>query len=138
MSKIVVIPNDIKNIKSILNTDNYVLLGIEKYSVNTLNINLDYIKEIIQEKSNVFLSLNKNISDSELNEVENLLLEISKLNIKGLFYYDVAIVNIVNRLKLDINLIWSAEHLTTNYFTINYWYEHGVKSTFLSNEITKR
>lgn len=138
MSKIVVIPNDIKNIKSILNTDNYVLLGIEKYSVNTLNINLDYIKEIIQEKSNVFLSLNKNISDSELNEVENLLLEISKLNIKGLFYYDVAIVNIVNRLKLDINLIWSAEHLTTNYFTINYWYEHGVKSTFLSNEITKQ
>ena len=137
MSKIVVIPNSIDNINNIINNDNYILLGIDKYSVNTLNISYDEIKKIVSNNDNVFLSLNKNISNSELLEVEELLIDISKLNIKGLFYSDVAIVNIVNRLKLNINLIWSAEHLTTNYFTINYWYKHNVKSTFLSNEITK-
>ena len=137
MSKIVVIPNSLDNINNIINSDSYILLGIDKYSVNTLNISLSEIHNILNITNNVFLSLNKNISNSELLEVEKLLIEISKLDIKGLFYADVAIVNIVNRLKLNINLIWSAEHLTTNYFTINYWYKHNVKSTFLSNEITK-
>lgn len=137
MSNIVVIPNSIDNVNNIINSDCYILLGIDKYSVNTLNISFDEIKNILNITNNVFLSLNKNISNSELSDVEKLLIEISKLDIKGLFYADVAIVNIVNRLKLDINLIWSAEHLTTNYFTINYWYKHDVKSTFLSNEITK-
>ena len=137
MSKIVVIPNSLDNINNIINSDSYILLGIDKYSVNTLNISFNEIKNILNITNNVFLSLNKNISNSELLEVEKLLIEISKLDIKGLFYADVAIVNIVNRLKLNINLIWSAEHLTTNYFTINYWYKHNVKSTFLSNEITK-
>lgn len=137
MSKIVVIPNSLDNISNIINSDSYLLLGIDKYSVNTLNISFNEIKNILNITNNVFLSLNKNISNSELLEVEKLLIEISKLDIKGLFYADVAIVNIVNRLKLNINLIWSAEHLTTNYFTINYWYKHNVKSTFLSNEITK-
>ena len=137
MSKIVVIPNSLDNISNIINSDSYLLLGIDKYSVNTLNISFNEIKNILNITNNVFLSLNKNISNSELLEVEKLLIEISKLDIKGLFYADVAIVNIVNRLKLNINLIWSAEHLNTNYFTINYWYKHNVKSTFLSNEITK-
>lgn len=137
MSNIVVIPNSLDNINNIINSDSYILLGIDKYSVNTLNISFDEIKSILNITNNVFLSLNKNISNSELLEVEKLLIEINKLDIKGLFYADVAIVNIVNRLSLNINLIWSAEHLTTNYFTINYWYKHNVKSTFLSNEITK-
>lgn len=137
MSNIVVIPNSLDNINNIINSDSYILLGIDKYSVNTLNISFDEIKSILNITNNVFLSLNKNISNSELLEVEKLLIEINKLDIKGLFYADVAIVNIVNRLNLNINLIWSAEHLTTNYFTINYWYKHNVKSTFLSNEITK-
>lgn len=137
MSKIVVIPNDKDNIQKLLDKDILLLIGIEGYSVNTLNIKFDEIKKIVSKNNNIFLSLNKNIFNSELKDVESLLIEISKLNIKGLFYYDVAIINIVNRLNLKINLIWSAEHLTTNYFTINYWQENGINGVFLSNEITK-
>lgn len=137
MSEIVVITNSKENIQALIDKNILLLIGIEKYSVNTLNISFDEIKRIVSKSNSIFLSLNKNIFNSELNEVESLLIEISKLNIKGLFYYDVAILNIVNRLNLNINLIWSAEHLTTNYFTINYWQENGVNGVFLSNEITK-
>ena len=137
MSKIVVIPNSKNNIDKLLNKDICLLIGIEGYSVNTLNLLFDEIKDLTSKHDNIFLSLNKNIFERELDSVEKLLVEISKLNIKGLFYYDVAIINIVNRLNLNIDLIWSAEHLTTNYFTINYWYENGIKGTYLSNEITK-
>jgi len=137
MSKLVVIPNSKDNINNLLNKDIFLLIGIEGYSVNTLNISLEEIKELTSKCDNIFLSLNKNIFERELECVEKLLVDISKLNIKGLFYYDVCILNIVNRLNLDINLIWSSEHLTTNYFTINYWCNNGIKGTYLSSEITK-
>lgn len=136
MSKIVIIPNNKDNIYNLLNSDNYLLIGIEDYSVNTLNISFEEIIELTKKYNNIFLSMNKNIYNNELEYVEKVLIQIDKLNIKGLFYYDVGILNIVKRLNLNINLIWSCEHYTTNYFTINYWYNNGVKSTFLSNEIT--
>ena len=136
MSKIVVIPNTNASIKNILKKGCCILLGIEGYSVNTLNVSIEQIKILVHENNNIFLSLNKNISNDELPKIEKLLIELESLHIKGIFYYDVALVNICKRLNLQLNLIWSAEHLTTNYFTINYWYEHGIKSCFLSNEIT--
>ncbi len=136
MSKIIIIPNNKDCIESILNTDNYLLLGIEGYSINTFNLEYDEIVKYVDRSNNIFLSLNKNISNDKIDDLEELLISISKLNIKGLFYYDVAIVSIVNRLNLNINLVWSSEHYTTNYFTINYWNNYGVKSVFLSNEIT--
>lgn len=136
MSKIIIIPNNKDCIESILNTNNYLLLGIEGYSINTFNLEYDEIVKYVDRSNNIFLSLNKNISNDKLDDLEELLINISKLNIKGLFYYDVAIVSIVNRLNLNINLVWSSEHYTTNYFTINYWNNYGVKSVFLSNEIT--
>lgn len=136
MSKIIIIPNNKDCIESILNTNNYLLLGIEGYSINTFNLEYDEIVKYVDRSNNIFLSLNKNISNDRLEDLEELLINISKLNIKGLFYYDVAIVSIVNRLNLNINLVWSSEHYTTNYFTINYWNNYGVKSVFLSNEIT--
>ena len=136
MSKIVVIPNNKEFIEKYNNTDIDLLIGIDGFSVNTYNVDIDYIDQL--SGNNIFLSLNKNIFNSELKKVEELLIRISNMNIKGLFYYDVAILNMVKRLNLDINLIWSCEHYTTNFYTINYWYDKGVKSTFLSNEITKK
>ena len=136
MSKIIIIPNNKDCIESILNTDNYLLLGIEGYSINTFNLEYDELIKYVDRSNNIFLSLNKNISNDKIEDLEKLLIDISKLNIKGLFYYDVSIVSIVNRLNLNINLVWSSEHYTTNYFTINYWNNYGVKSVFLSNEIT--
>ena len=136
MAKIIVIPSNKDNMNELLNNNDYVLLGLDKYSINTFNVCYEDLVELTNKHNNIFVSLNKNISNDKLEELEQLLINISKLNINGLFYYDVAVVSIVNKLKLDINLVWSAEHFTTNYFTINYWYNYGVKSVFLSNEIT--
>lgn len=135
MSKIVVIPNNKNDIDQI-SSNNFILIGLKGYSVNTLNLEFNEIKDLCKTKK-VFLSINKNIENNELDSLREVILKISKLNIEGLFYYDVSIVNIVNKLNLNINLIWSAEHFTTNYFTINYWNKHGVRYAFLSNEITK-
>lgn len=136
MMNFIIIPNSYSMIDRLVDNTCSLLLGIEEYSVNTFNVDMDYIKEL-SKRTSVYVSLNKNIANSELDTVKDLLQELNELNIKGLLYADVAIVNLVHKLKLDINLIWSQEHLTTNFYTINYWLDHGVKGTFLSNEITK-
>lgn len=134
MSKIVVIPNS-ENMISCL-SDEYILLGIEGYSVNTLSISLNKLEKLLNDNQKVFISLNKNFDNSELSSLEKLLQKLDTYKILGIFYYDVAVVNIASRLNLKTKLIWAAEHLTTNYFTINYWFNHGVQGTFLSNELT--
>lgn len=131
MTKLMYIPN-----KKELNNDvDAYLLGIENLSVNMpIYFTLDEIKNINIDKE-IFISLNKNMHSSDLKILEETLIELSKLNIKGIFFYDIGVLNIVKRLNLDIPLVWAQEHMTTNYETINFWYNEGVEYTQVSEEI---
>ena len=85
----------------------------------------------------IFISLNKNMHNSDLDNIREFLIELNNYNIKGVLYYDVGVLNIYNSLDLNYDLVWSQEHLTTNYNTINYWNSFGVNYTYLSNDITE-
>lgn len=132
--KIAVIPNgDIKKYK---NAD-ALILGLKDLSVNVYEMDLSEI-EALTHDFEVFVAINKNIHNNELEKLENALISLSKLNIKGILYADISVLTINNDLKLNLNLIWSQEHLTTNYHTINYWCNSGASGVFISNDITKR
>lgn len=131
MTKLMYIPN-----KKELNNDvDAYLLGIENLSVNMpIYFTLEEIKNIKSDKE-IFISLNKNMHSSDLSLLEETLIELSKLNIKGIFFYDIGVLNIVKRLNLNIKLVLSQEHLTTNYETINFWYNEGVEYAQIAEEI---
>lgn len=131
MTKLMYMPN-----KKELNNDvDAYLLGIDNLSVNMpIYFTLEEIKNINIE-SEVFISLNKNMHSEDLKLLEETLIELSKLNIKGIFFYDIGVLNIVKRLNLNIPLVWAQEHMTTNYETINFWYNEGVEYTEISEEI---
>ena len=131
MTKLMYIPN-----KKELNNDvDAYLLGIENLSVNMpIYFTLEEIKNIKSDKE-IFISLNKNMHSSDLSLLEETLIELSKLNIKGVFFYDIGVLNIVKRLNLNIKLVLSQEHLTTNYETINFWYNEGVEYAQIAEEI---
>ena len=95
---------------------------------------LNTLKEIDKD---IFISLNKNLHNSDLKKVKEILINLNNYNIKGVLYYDVAILSIYNSLNLNYDLVWSQEHLTTNYSTINYWNNLGVNYTYLSSDITE-
>jgi hypothetical protein len=131
MTKLMYIPNK----KELTSDVDAYLLGIENLSVNMpVYFTLEEIKNISTEKE-VFISLNKNMHSSDLKLLEETLIELSKLNIKGIFFYDIGVFNIVKRLKLNIPLVWAQEHMTTNYETINFWYNEKVEYTQVSEEI---
>lgn len=139
--KKLVMPNSIEQIKELLPFTDGFLLGIENLSINVpTTFSLAEIKEIIKflknEKKEVFVLCNKNMHHEDLLLLEQTMIELESLEINGIFFYDVALVYKKKKLDLKTPLIWNAEHLTTNYHTINYWNKQGIEGTVLSNEIT--
>lgn len=134
--KYVVIPNCIKDIDSYMEQgiDTFIV-GLEDFSINYPSVSLDEIRKL-SNKCNLFVSVNKNIFNNELANLKDKLLELSKLSIMGVLFYDIGVLNIVLENKIDINLIWHQTHMVTNYNTCNYYNGKGVNGAFLANEIT--
>ena len=129
-------PDNVDQIKD--NTKYYdgVILSIDNFSVNSrYTLSINEIKDIIKIIPNkeVFISINKNIENNELDELESILLSLNELNIKGVLYSDVALVTYKDKLNYD--LVWAQEHLVTNYETINYWHDFGVNYAYLSSDL---
>ncbi len=117
------------------------ILGIRNFSVNYPNTySMEKLKEVIskmkEDGKEVFLSLNKNMHKKDLEELETLLKEIETYHVNGILYYDVALVELMDKFHLSTPLVWAQEHLVTNYSTINYWESFGASYAFLSGEIT--
>ena len=140
---LVTTPRNKEELVNLIDLYDAFIFGIKDYSVNLIEtFTLEEIKtfnKIIKENNKeIFISLNKNMNNDDILNIKPILTELNKLNINGLFFYDIGIVNLKNKLDLNYDLVWSQEHLTTNYNTINYWYSKGIKYTNLSTEITKK
>ena len=138
MGKILISPNSTKIIKKSLNIVDGYVIGIKGYCINYPSFNLDEVLNIIDfcNKNNkeIYIVLNKNIHNKELEDVKNILNQLK--NINGLFYYDNAIISLKNKLNLNYDLVWDQEHQVANYLTINNYYDLGIKKVHLSNDIT--
>lgn len=129
------------NIKKVIHECDAVLLGIENMCVNVgSSFSLEEIKDLTsllkENQTELFICLNKNMHNDDLEHLKYILLELEKLNLTGIFYYDIALVQLKKELNLKTPLVWSQEHLTTNYLTMNYWKDIGVEYTYVSAEIT--
>ena len=139
--KLLIMPKSIDQIESLIEDIDGVIVGIKDLSINQpAYFTLDEIKKINEIIKNngkeIFVSLNKNMFNKDLEILEYTLLQLDNLKLNGILYYDIAIVNFKKNLKLVTPLVWNQEHLTTNYLTSNFWYEYGAKYIMLSSEIT--
>lgn len=127
-----------KNIEDYLNYTNSFILGIKDFSVNYLEFSIDEIKELLEKYKNIelFVALNKNIFNPELDNLEKTLVELDKLNLKGILFYDLAVLSIHERLNLKTPLVFHQTHMVTNYNTCNLYYDKGCEYSVTSNEIT--
>lgn len=137
--KFCVVPNDTKNLDKYkkIGADAFIF-GLKDMCSGYDGISLDEIKEITLENSDseIFVAINKNFFNDELPVLESTLISLSKLNIKGVLFYDLAVLSIKRRLNLSLDLVWNQTHMVTNYNTCNYYYDKGVKYGMLATEIT--
>ena len=138
MSKIIIMPKSIEQIDKLINKIDGILIGLKDLSVNMPHyFSFFEIKEMIEKYKNkeIFVALNKNMHNNDLEYLKEVLKELENKNIK-ILYYDIALINLKQELNLNIELVFSEEHSVTNYATINYWNSMGANYAYLSNEIT--
>ena len=137
--KISIITTNYNNILeySKLGADAFIF-GLKNYSSGYNNeITIEDIKEIRGfYTGELFIAINKNIFNRELEELENIMQKLDELNISGILFYDIAVLSIRNRLGLKTPLVWNQTHMVTNYNTCNYYYDKGCEYGVISSEIT--
>ncbi len=128
------------------NIDFYRKLGIENYlfslkdyaTESNCYFNINDIKEIKSQYRDIhlFVSINKNIKNQEIEPLKKILKELDFIGIDAVFFYDQAIILLKEKLNLSFDLVWAQTHMVTNYNTCNYYYQNHVKYALLSKEIT--
>lgn len=117
-----------------------VILGIQDLSVNLpfyIQVDdLNQYKNLKKEGKKIFIMLNKNMHNKDLEQLRKVMIELEQYSIDGVFYYDISVVNLKKELRVSYPIIWSQEHMTTNAGTCNFWVSHGVEGAYLSSEIT--
>ena len=129
-----------KRIDDYLNYTNSFIIGLKEFSVNYLEFALEEIKELLGKYPHIelFISLNKNIFNKDLDKLEKVLIELSSLPISGLLFYDLSILAINERLGLNLPLGWHQGPMVTNYNTCEYYRHKGCKYAYLASEITEK
>lgn len=116
-----------------------LILALKDFSVqSSTTYTKEEIKEIVEKNSDkeIFISINKNIFNNELEPLKEVLQYLDNLNIAGIFFYDLAILQLKHELNLKVDLIWNQTYMVNNYKTCNYYHSKGVKYALLGKEIT--
>lgn len=118
---------------------NTYLLPLENFSVEYSNYySLSDIKNIRKTYPSIelFISINKNIENEDLDSLKEILIELNELNVKAVLFYDSALIKLKKDLNLNYDLVWGQTHMVTNYRSCDYYYNNGVKYALFSKELT--
>ena len=115
-----------------------IILPLEGFSVESkCFFSMDEIKDIKEKYScMVFVKVNKNFMNEEIDDLKNVLQELNDCGIDGVFFYDLAVLELKNELNLQLPLIWNQTHMVNNYKTCDYYYSKGVSYALVGKEIT--
>ena len=115
-----------------------IILALDNYSVESIvSFSVDEIKNIRKNTSKeIFVKINKNLMNDDIDTVKDILIELDKIGINGVFFYDLAILELKRELDLKLDLVWNQTHMVNNYKTCDYYYSKGVKYALLGKEIT--
>ena len=115
-----------------------IILPLKDYAVESIiSFSLAEIKDIVKNSEcEIFIKINKNLLNEDIEDLTNILKELDKLNIKDILFYDLAVLELKKELDLKVDLVWNQTHMVNNYRTCDYYYNHGVKYALLGKEIT--
>ena len=140
MKKILVIPKDLDNLGKILKTDiNGIILPIKNLSIGySVYFTINDIKDIINLTSKeVHVIINKIMHKEDLKELEQVLIKLNKMNITKIIFYDLAVLNLCEKLNISKKLVINQEHLNASRYSNNFYKKRNVEYSIITNDITK-
>ena len=110
------------------------LFGLKGFSTLEEELSLEELSSFSDKK--IFLAFDKNMFNSDLKDLEEVLSSIDNYNILGILFYDLSVLSISKRLGVKTPLIWNQNYLVTNYKTCNFYEKEGVKGAVIASLIT--
>ena len=138
MSKLIVTANSISHLNTLLKKDiDGVILYIKDLSVNSsFYITEKELNKIDFLNKEVFICINKIMHNNDLILIDNFLYAIKEKNYKILFY-DMAVYNIAKKYNIIDKLVLYQDHLNANSISNNFYYDLGIKGSYINSDITK-
>ena len=127
------------NLKKYKKNAEAFLFGIEKLSsYQTKIISVEELTKIVNKykEYEIFVGIDKNLFNRDLPFLEETLKKLNEINIKGIFFYDLAVLYLAKKLNIKIPLIWNQNFLTTNYKTCQFYEKQNVSGVNISVELT--
>lgn len=116
-----------------------VILPLEGFAVQSgCYFTYEEIESIVSKNVSfdVFVSINKNMFNKDIEPLKEMLLKLDKLKLKGILFYDLSLLQLKKELDLSIPFVWNQTYMVNNYKTCDYYFSEGVKYALLSSEIT--
>lgn len=142
MSKIYISLPKKEDLKLFLDQDfDGLFIGLNGFSYGFNNLlEVDELKEYIdvikESNKEIFITFNRLYYNDEINDLKEVIKKIISLDITGIGFSDIGVLNILNDLNYDGEILWYSNHIGTNSRTINFLSKRNVKSFLVSNEIT--
>lgn len=141
MTELLAPAGDIERLKiAILYGADAVYVGGKDYSLraNAKNFSLDEIREATEyvHKFNkkIYVTINIAFHDSDLEGLEDYLRELNDIKIDGVISSDIIVIDMINRLNLNLFVVLSTQASTLNYEAVKFWQNLGVKRIVLGRE----
>jgi len=140
LSKILCIANSLDNFNDIIKKDiDGVIIGINNLSINcSFSLSIDEIVNIFPKLigKEVFILINKVIYNKDIPYLEEVMLKLNDLNINGVLFYDLAVIEIAREINFKSELIVYQNHLNNSIYSNNFYYDMGCLGSLLSSELT--
>lgn len=139
INNFIVAPSSYDNLENLLNKNiKAILIGIDKLSVSPLfKMNIDDIIKLANNTDKeIFVSMNKMMHNKDLKLIEEVLVKINNSKISKVLFYDLSVLNIAKKIKINKDLVISQEHLNASINTNDFYYKRGVNYSLITSDIT--
>ena len=118
-------------------------IGGKKYSLraNAKNFTLEEMKIASEYASKlnkkIYVTINIFFHDSDIEGLEEYLKYLDSINIFGVIVSDILVVELINKLKLNLFVVLSTQSSVLNYEAVNFWKSLGVKRIVVARETSR-
>ncbi len=132
---------DLEELKLVLDAGaDAVNIGGSRYALRTTGrFSLEEIKQaatlVHQANKKLYLSVNSVMHNEDLDGLSSYLKSVTDTGVDAIVFSDPAVLMTVREEGLAIPLHWSADIISTNYQTVNYWGKKGVQRAELAREL---
>ena len=120
-----------------------VYIGGYKYSLraNAKNFNIEEIKEAVAYAHNlnklVYVAVNIIFHDSDVDGLEEYLKDLDSIGVDAVITSDILVVNMINDLKLNLEIHISTQASNLNYESVKFWQSLNAKRIVMAREASK-